>query len=273
LGGAADVLIDPPDEASFKNAAALLADERVPTRVLGRGTNVLVRSGGIEGAVLIAGASLGRLERAGNTVVAGSGVPLARLLSFCAGEGLAGLEGLAGIPGSIGGAVVMNAGSHGVTVGERLTKVVTFEPGKSSRAIDAAELEFGYRSTSLPSRAIVESVSLELERGDPDDIRACQREMLDRKWRAQPCGMRSAGCIFKNPSEAPAGLLIDQAGLKGTRVGGAVVSDQHANFIVNDRGATADDVEELIQLVRDRVREGSGVELELEIEVIGRRAN
>ncbi|MFH1501921.1 MAG: UDP-N-acetylmuramate dehydrogenase [Candidatus Eisenbacteria bacterium] len=273
LGGPADVLIDAPDETAFKSCAAFLADEGIPSRVLGRGTNVLVRRGGIDGAVLVAGRALGELERDGNAVTAGSGVPLARLLSFCADEGLAGLEGLAGIPGSVGGAVVMNAGSHGVAIGERLTSVVTFKPGGSSSVLPADALEFGYRSTSLPAGAIVERVSLELDEGAPEAIRTSQREMLDRKWREQPCGMRSAGCIFKNTAEASAGLLIDGSGLKGTRVGGAVVSDQHANFIVNDRGATADDVEKLIELVRGRVADDTGVELELEIEIIGRRAN
>lgn len=273
LGGPADVLVDALDERSFKECAALLADERIPSRVLGRGTNVLVRSGGIEGAVLIAGGALAGLRRDERTVTAGSGVPLARLLSFCADEGLEGLEGLAGIPGSVGGAVVTNAGSHGTTIGESLLHVVAFDPGRSSTSINADALGVGYRTTALPEGTIVESVTLGLEEGDPEDIRARQREMLDRKWRAQPCGMRSAGCIFKNPPDAPAGLLIDRSGLKGTRVGGAVVSDQHANFIVNDRGATADDVGKLIDLVRARVREETGVELSLEIEVIGRRAN
>ncbi len=268
-----DVLIDAPDERAFKECVAYLADEGVPSRVLGRGTNVLVRGGGIEGAVLIAGDALGGVERDANTVSAGSGISLARLLSFCADEGLSGLEGLAGIPGTVGGAVVTNAGSHGTAIGEHLTEIVAFEPGKSSAAIAAGQLGIGYRHTALPPGAIVERVRLELEEGDPEKIRESQRETLDRKWRAQPCGMRSAGCIFKNPPDVPAGLLIDRTGLKGTRVGGAVVSDLHANFIVNDRGATADDVEKLIEVVRTKVREEAGVELELEIEIVGRRAN
>lgn len=272
LGGPADILVAAPDERSFKECAALLAAERIPTRVLGRGTNVLVRSGGIEGAVLVAGGALGGMMRDGATVTAGSGVPLSKLLSFCADEGLSGLEALSGIPGSVGGAVVTNAGSHGASIGERLVDVVVFEAGASSRAISVDALGMDYRRSSLPPGVVVERVRVRLEAGDPESIRAAQREILDRKWRDQPCGMRSAGCIFKNPQEGPAGLLIDRAGLKGTRVGGAVVSDQHANFIVNDRGATADDVERLIDLVRSRVRDASGVDLELEIEIVGRRA-
>ncbi len=273
LGGPADVLVDAADERSLKDCAALLADEGVPTRVLGRGTNVLVRRGGIEGAVIIAGRALGGIRREGTEVLAGSGVPLSKLLSFCAGEGLSGLEGLAGIPGSVGGAVVTNAGSHGVSIGERLVDVVVFEPGGSSRAIPVDRIGIGYRRSELPHGAVVEKARVGLDEGDPESIRTAQHEMMDRKWRAQPCGMRSAGCIFKNPPEVPAGLLIDRAGLKGTRVGGAVVSDQHANFIVNDRGATADDVERLIDAVRRKVRETEGVELELEVEVIGRRVD
>ncbi len=273
LGGPADVLVDAATEAALKDCAALLADEGVPTRVLGRGTNVLVRLGGIDGAVVVAGRALSRLERAGLEVSAGSGVPLPRLLAFCADEGLSGLEGLAGIPGSVGGAVVTNAGSHGVSIGDRLVDVVVFEPGGSSSAVPVEGLDMSYRRSSVPEGTVVEGVRLRLAEDEPERVRAAQREMVDRKWRAQPCGMRSAGCIFKNPPEAPAGLLIDRAGLKGTRVGGAVVSDQHANFIVNDRGATADDVERLIEIVQKKVREAEGVELELEIEVVGRRAN
>ncbi len=273
LGGPADVLVDAATEVALKDCAALLSDEGIPTRFLGRGTNVLVRRGGVEGAVVVAGRALSRLERDGLEVSAGSGVPLPRLLSFCADEGLSGLEGLAGIPGSVGGAVVTNAGSHGVSIGDRLVDVIVFEPGGSSRAVSADDLDMGYRHSSVPEGTVVEGVRIRLADDDPERVRVAGREMADRKWRAQPCGMRSAGCIFKNPSEAPAGLLIDRVGLKGTRVGGAVVSDQHANFIVNDRGATADDVERLIEIVRKKVREAEGVELELEVEILGRRAN
>jgi len=273
LGGPADVLVEPPDVGSFRACSDLLAEESVPTRVLGRGTNILVRSGGIDGAVLVTKGALSGLERQGATVSAAGGTSLPGLLQFCADEGLAGLEALAGIPGSVGGAVVTNAGSHGTEIADLISEIAVFEPGGGSRKLEAAELGAGYRSSSLPVGGVVESVTFSLAEDDPEDIGHRQKEFLDRKWRTQPCGMRSAGCVFKNPDAGPAGLLIDRANLKGVRVGGAVVSDQHANFIVNDRGATADDVERLIDLVREKVREETGVELELEIELVGRRAH
>jgi UDP-N-acetylmuramate dehydrogenase len=273
LGGPADIFIEPPTASSFRDCVAFLADERIPARVLGRGTNVLVRSGGIDGVTLVAREAFSGITRSGETLVVGSGVSLPKLLSFCAEEGLSGLEGLAGIPGSVGGAVVTNAGSYGVAVADRLVQAVAFEPGRDARSIPAADIGADYRTTGLPESLIIESVTLRLDAGDPAGIAARQRATLERKWRAQPCGMRSAGCVFKNPPGQSAGRLIDSVGLKGTRIGGAVVSDQHANFIVNDRGASADDVEDLIELVRSTIKDETGIELELEVEIVGKRAN
>lgn len=273
LGGNADLFVEATSPRAFKDAAALLSDEGVPIKVLGRGTNLLVRSGGVEGAVMSSEKAFTNLAVEGTRVTAGGGLGLARLLSFCAERGLAGLDGLAGIPGSVGGAVVTNAGSFGVSMGERVSDVVLFEPGKASVRVPSGDLVVRYRKTETPSGAVVEEVGLTLEHGDPAGIAARQREVLESKWRTQPVGMRSAGCVFRNPPGHSAGRLIDEAGLKGTRVGGAVVSDMHANYVLNDRGATPEDVEELLELVRERVFTHSGVRLELEIEVLGRRAN
>ena len=273
LGGPVDIFVEPATASSFRDCAALLDDAGVPFKVLGRGTNVLVRSGGMDGVALVVGEAFSGITRSDDGVVVGSGVPLARLLNFCVEEGLAGLEGLAGIPGSVGGAVATNAGSYGVSIGERTIRVVAFEPGRAAYAISADDVGAGYRTTALMAGVIIESVTLSLSADGPAAVGARHRETLERKWKSQPCGMRSAGCVFKNPPGHSAGRLIDSAGLKGTRVGGAVVSDLHANFILNDRGASADDVEELIELVRRTVRDETGVELELEVEVIGRRAD
>jgi UDP-N-acetylmuramate dehydrogenase len=273
LGGPADLFLAPESAGAFKDAVAFLADEHVPLRFLGRGTNLLVRSGGLDGAVVGAERAFVQLSRQGDTVTVGSGVDLARLLSFCAEEGLGGIEGLAGIPGSAGGAVVTNAGSFGVSMGDRLLHVVLFEPGKQSVLLPAGEIEIRYRRALIPAGSVIEEIGVSLEPRDPAEVAARQREVLESKWRTQPVGMRSAGCVFKNPEGHAAGRLIDAAGLKGARVGGAVVSDLHANYILNDRGATPQDVEELIVLVRERVREHAGIELELEVEVAGRRGN
>jgi UDP-N-acetylmuramate dehydrogenase len=273
LGGPVDVFVEPPDAESFRECASLLARHEVPTMLLGKGTNILVRRGGLDGAVLTGSEAFSEIVRTDRGVRAGSGVGLPRLLNFCAAEGLAGLEGLAGIPGSAGGAVVMNAGSFGVSIGDRVDGITVSFPGEGRSRVGRNEIEFGYRSATLPAGAMIEEVDLALTVDEPDAIRARQRDTLEKKWKTQPGNMRSAGCVFKNPPGNSAGRMMDEAGLKGKRVGGAVVSDLHANFILNDRGASADDVEELIELVRDRVEERFGVRLELEVEVVGRRGD
>jgi UDP-N-acetylmuramate dehydrogenase len=271
LGGPADLFVEPASPAEFRHAAALLDQAGVPVVIIGRGTNVLVRRGGVRGAILSGRRAFCALEKTEKGVRAGGGAGLPRLLSYCAEQGLSGLDGLAGIPGTVGGAVATNAGSFGVTLGERILEVVTSDAGCEPRVLRSGDVSFGYRRAGLPEGAFVEEVEIALEPGDPVQIRELQREVLARKWRAQPNGMRCAGCVFKNPPGLAAGRLIDDAGLKGTRVGGAVVSDLHANFILNDRAATSDDVERLIELVRQRVMETAGVALELEIEILGER--
>jgi UDP-N-acetylmuramate dehydrogenase len=273
LGGPVDVFVEPADAGAFRDVAAFLADEGVPTMILGRGTNVLVRSGGVEGAVLCSTNAFTEIARTEEGLEAGSGVALSKVLTLCSEEGLTGLEGLAGIPGSVGGAVKTNAGSFGDTIGDRLAEVVTFQPGKNSVVIPAEEIPVEYRRTILPEGAVVSLVRLRLDEAPPEDVERRRQETLEKKWRSQPTGMRSAGCIFRNPPGGSAGRMIDELGLKGTRVGGAVVSDLHAGFILNDRGGTADEVEELISIVRSRVLEETGIELVLEIEVVGRRAH
>jgi UDP-N-acetylmuramate dehydrogenase len=272
LGGAADVYVAPAGGPAFKQCLRILSSEGVPVFVLGKGTNVLVRDGGIDGAVVATERAFTDLVRTDEGLFAGSGVTLARTLSFCVEEGLSGIEELAGIPGTVGGGVVTNAGSFGVALTDRLSSVTVFHDDEPPVAIPREDLAATYRRTDLPAGVVVESVTLRLERDRSERVRERQSATLERKWKAQPAGMRSAGCVFKNPPGNSAGRLIDETGLKGTRVGGAVVSDLHANYILNDRGASAEDVEELIDVVRSRVAEATGVALELEIEIVGRRA-
>jgi UDP-N-acetylmuramate dehydrogenase len=272
LGGPADLFIEPSGVAEFRHSAALLADSGTPVLILGHGTNVLVRSGGVRAAVLSGRRAFSAIERTERGVRAGAGAGLSKVLSYCAEEGLSGIEGLAGIPGTAGGAVATNAGSFGVTLGERLAGVAVSVSGSEPRYLSRNELSIGYRKTELPAGAFVEHVDLTLDPGDPAEIRERVRRTLEKKWKTQPSGMRSAGCVFKNPPELSAGRLIEEAGLKGRRIGGAVVSDLHANFILNDRAATAEDVERLIEFVRERVQATFGVALELEVEIVGERA-
>ncbi len=273
LGGPADLYVEAPDAASFRAAAELLTGARVPVKVIGRGTNLLVRSGGIEGAVLSTESAFSTLQERDGRIVVGSGVPLKSFLSFCAEAGWAGLEPLAGIPGSTGGAVFMNAGSYGTFIGDCLETVSVFRPGLGSEALAREDLDPGYRTTSVPEGATVEEASFVLERGDASEVSRRLEDILELKWKGQPVGMRSAGCVFRNPADVRAWQLVDQAGLRGARIGGAVVSDQHTNFILNDRGAAPEDVEELIELIITTVRERTGRELVLEVEIVGRRGS
>jgi UDP-N-acetylmuramate dehydrogenase len=273
LGGPVDLFLEPTEAAVFRDCAAYLVDQGTPLKILGRGTNLLVRSGGIDGAVMVSELAFPGMGVADTELVIGSGVPLSRVLGYCSEAGLGGLEGLAGIPGSMGGAVVTNAGSFGVSLGDLLVEIVIFEPGGGSVALAAGELQMEYRRIQLPGASIVERVRLALEPADPEEVKRKHKETLEMKWKTQPAGMRSAGCVFRNPQGESAGRLIDATGLKGLRVGGAVVSDLHAGYILNDRGGTSDDVEELIEAVRTRVKEETGVDLELEIEIVGRRTN
>jgi len=272
LGGPADLYVEPLHREALRDTLAFLRVEGTPTLVLGRGTNLLVRDGGIEGVVVSTAKALRDIEVAGNGMVAGAGAPLSRVIVRAAEAGLAGLEPLSGIPGSVGGAVRMNAGSFGAAIGDLVERLELFFEGTPSM-LEAGAVGFSYRDTELPEDAVVERVRLRLAPDDPDDISRRGREFVERKWRTQPSGMRSAGCVFRNPEGVSAGQLIDEAGLKGLRIGGAVVSDLHANYIVNDRGATASDVEDLIETVRRLVDERAGVALELEVRIVGRPAS
>jgi len=270
LGGPADVYVEAPDATAFERAAELLREAGVPVKVVGRGTNLLVRSGGIEGAVLSTELAFSVLTERDGHIVVGSGVPLKSFLAFCAEAGWVGLEPLAGIPGSVGGAVFMNAGSYGTFIGDCLETVTVYRPGVGRETLSREELDLGYRTARLPEGAVVVEASFALERGDASEVSRRLQEILELKWKGQPVGMRSAGCVFRNPPDVRAWQLVDQAGLRGARVGGAVVSDQHTNFILNDRGAAPEDVEELIDLIMTTVRERTGRELVLEVEIVGR---
>lgn len=269
LGGPADLYVEPSDVDALRDTIAFVESEGLPLLILGRGTNLLVRDGGIDGVVVATARALAEVTTEGETLAAGGGASLARALMRAAEAGLAGIEQLSGIPGSVGGAVATNAGSFGVSIGE-LVETVEVCSGEGASTLGADALAFGYRSANLPEGVVVERVRLRLVPGDPAKIAERGKAFVEQKWRTQPAGMRSAGCVFRNPPGNAAGRLIDQAGLKGLRIGGAVVSDLHANYIVNDRGATAADVEDLVETVRRLVAERMGVPLTLEIEIIGR---
>lgn len=268
VGGPADLYAEPD---SVDELAALLAAarrEEVPVFSLGGGTNLLVRDGGIRGLVIRLGKGFRTAEVDGERLVVGAAATLMRAAAAAEKAGLAGLEFGYDIPGTLGGALRMNAGCHGSEIRDVLAEVRGVDYEGNRVLLDPAEIRFSYRTAVFPRELILTGAVFALRRGDPAEVEALRKRYHEHRLRTQPKG-RSVGSVFKNPSGDYAGRLIEAAGLKGTRIGGAVVSAKHANFILNDSEATAADLEALIRLVRDRVRERHGVELELEARIVG----
>jgi UDP-N-acetylmuramate dehydrogenase len=267
LGGTVRYFIQPESSDEFLRVYQRCHQNGLRTRVLGGGSNVLVEDGCHDWAVLSTRRLTGCV-REGTCVRAEAGLSLRRLLAAAERWGLGGLEMLAGIPGTVGGAVAMNAGGPQGTLGDRLVSARVVYPGGLPRELSARELGLGYRSSFLvDGLPCLLSARFQLEAGSPGVLRGRRRAFLAQKRAAQPLHLPSAGCIFKNPNGTSAGLLIDRAGLKGTVVGDAVVSDKHANFILNEGHATASDVVQLIRLIVERVHEVHGVWLDLEVKL------
>jgi UDP-N-acetylmuramate dehydrogenase len=269
IGGPADVLVLPRTLAALDAAVAWLYGERVPFVILGRGSNVLIADRGIRGVVLKTGRGQEGVGYDGDRVHAECGVSLPHLSRRTAERGLAGLEFGAGIPGSVGGAVAMNAGAHGHCLAEVVRSARVRTPGGQA-VWTADDLRFRYRHSRVQDEpAVVLDCELTLHPAPADETVARLEEWLQTRAESQPLGPPSSGCIFRNPDGDYAGRLIDAAGTKGLRVGGAVVSDRHANYILNTGSATARDVLELIELVRGRVRDHAGEDLATEIKMLG----
>jgi len=265
IGGPARFFCQPPSSVAFIETIGRCRRAGIPFRVLGRGTNVLVADDGVPCAVVSTHGMRG-IAANGTTITACCGAGLPRVLAFAAELGLSGLEPLAGIPGSIGGAVRMNAGTrHGCI--DRLVQSVTVLTADDQIAhLSAEEVGFGYRSSGL-NGSVVLSATLKLEQSDRERVTRLMQEYRSRKAATQPLGESSAGCVFKNPPGGSAGRILDGLGLKGAVQGGAAISDVHANFIVNRGDATAADVRALISRARAAALEALGVCLELEIEI------
>lgn len=250
--------------------------DELPVFVLGKGSNTLVADAGIDAVVVKLGAGLKWMRRATDVAVAGAGEAMPALAAWVAKEGLAGLEFAAGIPATVGGSVRMNAGAHGGEVAERLVSADVVLPVSGRMvALSPSDLGFGYRCSTLPPRAVVVAARWALTPEKPATIRARLDELRAWRRRTQPLRERNCGSVFTNPPDDSAGRLVEAAGLKGFRVGGARVSDKHANFVVVDRagdgdaGATAADVRALIGHVRATVAATSGVVLEPEVRLVG----
>lgn len=267
VGGPVRYFIQPrcPDE--LVEVIRCCHEQEIPVRVLGSGSNVLIRDEGLSGAVVrMVGEEFSRIEVEGPRVRSGAGALLSQLISRSVKAELAGLETLVGIPGTVGGALRGNAGGHSGDIGQFVHSVTVLTADGERFVRKEDELSFGYRRSSIDELVILEG-TFQLQHDDPDEITRRMRTIWIMKKATQPLAFQSAGCIFKNPRGISAGALIEQAGLKGTRVGSAEISDRHANFIVAHRGATSDDVLRLIDLARSKVSEQFGVDLELELQI------
>lgn len=274
VGGPAAVLVRAADEPALHAVAEVLAGRELPVLVVGRGSNLLVADRGFPGVAVVLEGTFEQLQvdAAEHVVRAGGGVPLPVVARRAAAAGIGGLEFLVGIPGSVGGAVRMNAGGHGRETREVLGRAWLFDllGGGDERVElrDAASLALGYRHSNVGSSTVVTRAELA---GGADDPAACEERIAEVvRWRRerQPGGS-NAGSVFRNPPGDSAGRLIDAAGLKGFRVGGAVVSPKHANFFQAEQGATADDVAGLVDAVQARVATETGISLEPELEMVG----
>lgn len=267
IGGPAQYLIRPRNVDELLDVVRACHEEQIPIRILGGGSNVLVRDEGVSGAVLqLVDESFGQVAIEGTTVRVGAGALLSQLISQTVKAELAGLETLSGVPGTVGGALRGNAGGRAGDIGQFVESVTVINVKGEISTRKGDDLWFGYRESNVDELVILEG-SLKLQPGDSEEITRRMRKLWIMKKATQPLSFQSAGCIFKNPRGLSAGALIEQAGLKGIRVGEAEISDRHANFIVTNPGAKSDDVLRLIDLTRSKVSEQFGVDLELEIKI------
>lgn len=271
-GGAADRFYEPADVEDLSGFIATLEPDE-PLLWLGLGSNLLVRDGGFAGTVIaVGGMSPAPDSDGGRRVRAGAGVACAKIARFSASCSLSGAEFLAGIPGTLGGALAMNAGAFGSETWDIVSSVETMDRAGRRRRRARTDFEIAYRRVGTPGEEWFVSAELDL-RPDPEGVAGRRiRELLARRAETQPTGVFSCGSVFRNPPGDFAGRLIDACGLKGRRIGRAFVSDKHANFIINEGGATAADIEALILLVQQEVQERAGVRLEPEVRIVGRHA-
>lgn len=276
-GGPADFLVAVDTVPALVTVLEWLEEHGLPWICLGAGSNLLVADEGFRGAVVklshgfhyVEGLPTSPLREHGEVVItAGGGTLLSRLAAVVAEVGLSGLEFACGIPGSLGGAVAMNAGAHGGSMSEVVSEVELVDLA-GVRLVAGAELEWGYRSCWLPPCSIVTAARLRLMSFDRESVLRQQRHFLKERRASQPRGVRTFGSVFKNPPGVPAGQLLEAAGLKGLRLGGAEVSSVHANFLVNVGNATSRDVLALMEIMREKVYEVSGIQLEPEVKLLG----
>lgn len=272
IGGPADVYAEPESAEELAELISVCEGSGTPYLVIGHGSNLLVGDGGFRGTVICLGKAFGEIRVDGDCIEAQAGALLGSVANAALEHSLAGMEFASGIPGSVGGALVMNAGAYGGEIRDILESAEILETDGSRCVVTAEELELGYRTSNiLPLGRTVLSARFRLAKGDPEEISAKMKDLNGRRKEKQPLEYPSAGSTFKRPEGYFAGKLIEDAGCKGLTVGGAQVSEKHAGFVINVGDATAEDVEELIRQVQKRVLDQFGVMLEPEIKMTGER--
>ena len=267
LGGPADFFIRPKTVEQLKKVVRRCNENNIPIYVMGFGSNLLISDDGLRAAVIkLEAEQLAQIEFDAEEVTAWAGAELSKLVLTCVEKGLSGIEALTGIPGSVGGAVKMNAGGNFGDFGAAVESVTLMDGQGNVFEKSKPELVFDYRRTNIAAKFIL-NARLKLNAADSEQIMRTVKEIWIYKKNNQPLNTRNSGCIFKNPRGVSAGALIDRAGLKGLQIGGAVVSEKHANFIIAEKGCTSRDVKRLIEAIKQRVKEQFDIELELEIEV------
>lgn len=274
VGGPAECLVHVEGVEDLRDAVSAAREHGLAITLLGAGSNLLVRDGGIPGLAISFARGFRRLglrreDERGAVLWAEAGVKINTFLAFAQAGGWAGLEFLSGTPGTMGGAVAMNAGVHDREVKDTLLAILFMDAAGELHTRASAELEFHYRGLDLPAGSVICSADFAVTRDEPARVKERMMALLDRRKSTQPLTLPNAGSVFKNPPGDYAGRLIEQAGLRGARMGGAGVSEVHANFIVNLEGARASDILGLIRMVQERVEARKGIRLETEVRVVG----
>jgi UDP-N-acetylenolpyruvoylglucosamine reductase len=272
VGGPAQFWVEPRNEAAFAELICFCRQENLPLFVIGRGSNLLVRDGGIRGVVVHpSGGDFDRIDINGEEITAGVGAKLKEVAYAGKSAGLGGLEWMEGIPGAVGGGLRMNAGAMGAQIFENIVRVRYLDVNGEAHTKNRDELEVHYRHFPLLDKNFAVSAVFRGKPAAAEEIVRKLGESQEKRRNSQPIA-KSAGCIFKNPDSCPAGRLVDELGLKNSKVGKARVSEVHGNFIVNDGGATAEEMLELIDKIKATAREKRGIELETEVQIVGEPA-
>lgn len=276
VGGVADVIFSPEDRDDLVHFLKNIPDD-MPVMALGVGSNLLIRDGGLDGAVIRLGKKFSHTSLEGMEITAGTGTPDITVASACRDADIAGLEFLRGVPGTIGGALRMNAGAYGAEIADVMVNAEAVDRAGNIHYLSPEDMGFSYRHTKVPQDFIFTAATLKGHPGKRADIEVRMKEIADAREESQPLRTRTGGSTFKNPAPKnqegeKAWALIDRAGCRGLRVGGAMVSEKHCNFLINEGTATAADIENLGEEVRRRVKAETGVTLEWEIKILGKAA-